>query len=77
MRHIWVRYGNGTSDVVGQTMLDNMLARREIVQFYRPSESRWIRLGEDAIRGDGGRYIGPERRTVHVIESRPWVNTAA
>ena len=77
MRHLWVRYANGTSDVVGQKMLDDLLAENRVAQFYRPSESRWITLGIDAIRGHGGRYVGLERRVIPVIEPRPWVDTAS
>ncbi|MGD0231150.1 MAG: GSU3473 family protein [Syntrophorhabdales bacterium] len=77
MRHLWVRYVNGGSDVVGQKMLDDLLARNEIAQFYRPSESRWVTLGIDRIRGDGGRYLGPERRVIPKIEPRSRVDTAA
>jgi hypothetical protein len=75
MRHLWVRYANGTSDVVGQVMLDDLLVENKINQFYRPSESRWITLGIDPVRENGGRYAGPERRVIPVIEPRPWVDT--
>jgi len=77
MRHLWVRYTNGTDDVVGQKMLDDLLARNEIVQFYRPSESRWVALGIDQIRGNGGRYVGPERRVIPQIVPQRWVDVAA
>jgi hypothetical protein len=77
MRHLWVRYTNGTSDVVGQKMLDDLLAEKAIEQFYRPSESRWVTLGVDSIRGVGGCYVGPERRFIPEIEPRRWVDTAA
>ncbi len=78
MRHLWIRYANGTSDVVGQKMLDELLARNKVAQFYRPSESRWITLGIDPIRGDGGGfYIGPDRRLMATIEPRVWVETPA
>jgi hypothetical protein len=77
MRHLWVVYANGTSDVVGQQMLDDLLARNEIAEFYRPSESRWITLGIDPIRGNRGCYVGPERRVTPVFEPRPWVDTSA
>ena len=75
MGHLWVRYLSGVDDIVGQKMLDDLLARDEIAQFYRPSESRWVTLGIDPIRGDGGRYVGPERRVIPKIEPRPWVDT--
>jgi hypothetical protein len=77
MRHIWVRYMNGASDVVGQKMLNELLAGNEIAQFYRPSESRWVTLGVDLIRGTGGRYVGPDRRIITEPEPQRWVNSPA
>ena len=77
MKHLWVRYMNGVSDVVDQKLLDELLARNEVAQFYRPSESRWVTLGVDAIRGAGGRYVGPDRRLIPVSEPQRWVDTAA
>ena len=62
MRHLWVRYVTGANDVVDQKMLDELIVRNEVVQFYRPSEARWVTLGVDVIRGVGGRYVGPDRR---------------
>jgi len=64
MTHLWIRYANGGSDIVGQKMLDDLLARHEIAQFYRPSESRWATLGIDPVREGGGHYVGPERRSI-------------
>jgi hypothetical protein len=77
MRHLWVRYVNGVSDVVDQKLLDKLIARDELKEFYRPSESRWVTLGVDQIRGAGGRYVGPDRRFIRVPETQPWVDTAA
>jgi hypothetical protein len=77
MRHLWVKYMNGNSDVVGEKMLNDLLARNEVAQFYRPSESRWVTLGVDVIRGAGGRYVGPERRLNTVPEHQRWIDTAA
>jgi hypothetical protein len=62
MTHLWVKYADGGNDIVAQKMLDDLLARNAIAQFYRPSESRWVTLGIDPIRGSGGRYAGQERR---------------
>jgi hypothetical protein len=39
---------------------------RQIKQFYRPSEGRWVDIGLDRVRRSGGHYAGPERRRVHV-----------
>jgi hypothetical protein len=77
MKHLWVRYANGVSDVVGQKLLDDLIARKEVAQFYRPSESRWVTLGVDSIRGTGGQYLGPERRVFVNHEPQRWINTAA
>ncbi len=75
MRHVCVRYTTGTNDIVGQKMLDGLLARKEIAEFYRTSESRWITPGLDPIRGRGGHYGGPERRDIDVVEPRFWEET--
>ena len=77
MRHLWVRYANGVSDVVNQKLLDELIAKNALKEFYRPSESRWVMLGVDQIRGVGGRYVGPDRRLNTVPEPQRWVDTAA
>jgi hypothetical protein len=77
MRYLWVRFNNGKSDIVPQEMLHGLIASEDIAQFYRPSESRWITLGIDRIRGKGGRYGGPDRRTFPEIVSPRWIETAA
>lgn len=77
MRHLWVRYMNGLSDVVNQKMLDELIARNEVMQFYRPSEARWVTLGGDLIRGSGGRYTGPDRRLMADIQSQRWIDSDA
>ena len=51
MKHVWVKYRNGADDIVNQRTLDDLLARNSIEKFYRASESRWIILGVDRIRG--------------------------
>jgi hypothetical protein len=75
MRHLRIRYTNGTIDVVGKTMLDALLARDEVAQFYRPSESRWVTVGNDPVRGNGAGYLGPERRVIPEIDAGPWAET--
>ena len=40
-----------------------LIAEREILAFER--SSRWVKIGVDSIRGDGGKpYDGPERRNI-------------
>ena len=77
MKHLWVKFANGVSDVVDQKMLNELIARDAVAQFYRPSESRWVTLGVDVIRGTGGRYMGPDRRLIPVSDPQRWVDTAA
>ncbi len=70
MRHLWIRYrGSGAEDIVNQEMLDSLLRRDAIQQFFRPSESRWVIVGVDPIRGAGGEYAGPERRALALASS--------
>ncbi len=65
MKYIWIKYRNRVEDVVDQRMLDNLLDQDAIEQFFRASESRWIRPSVDKVRGArGGQYEGPERRLV-------------
>jgi hypothetical protein len=40
--------------------LDELINNRKIISFRR--SGRWVRVGLDPVRGDGGRYKGPERR---------------
>ena len=77
MRYLWVSFNNGKSDIVPQEMLHGLIASEEISQFYRPSESRWITLGIDRIRGEGGRYTGPDRRVFPETVSPRRIETAA
>ena len=69
MKHIWVKYKTGCEDVVHQEMLEYLLARGDIAQFYRTSETRWITPGIDVVRQRSGRHAGPERRTVQLRQS--------
>ncbi len=62
MRYLAVKYRNNVEDIVSAPLLDQMIASGSIRQFYRPSELRWITLGQDNIRGMGGSYEGVERR---------------
>ena len=62
MRHIEVKYQNGTHAFVDDYLLDALIQSRQIQQFYRPSEKRWITVGVDSIRGKKMEYPGAERR---------------
>ncbi len=62
MWHIPVRYQNYTDDIVPSFMLDDLIKSKQIIQFYRPSEGRWVTIGLDPIRKIGRLHGGPERR---------------
>jgi len=47
---------------VNDFALGRLITTNEIKKFYRPSEERWITVGKDAVRGEGGYYTGPDRR---------------
>jgi hypothetical protein len=65
MKYVWVKYKKGrTEDIVNQRTLDDLLAQDAIDHFYRPSEARWVILGTDRIRENGGQYTGSDRRNV-------------
>ncbi len=46
--------------MVKDSILDKLIVSGKIKSFYR--SNRWAVIGRDPIRGDGGRYEGPERR---------------
>ena len=72
MRHIEVKYQNGAHAFVDDYLLDALIHSRQIQQFYRPSEKRWIIMGVDPIRKEKGEYSGRERRrTGHYREMAP------
>jgi hypothetical protein len=57
------RAGEYAFDYVTSDLLDSLITQDEISHFYRPSESRWIDIKIDPVRGGrGGGYQGPERR---------------
>jgi hypothetical protein len=62
MRYLTVKYKNNREDIVPAPLLDQLIAKDAIKQFYRPSDQRWIILGMDKTRGTGGSYEGIERR---------------
>jgi len=72
MRHIEVKYQDGTHAFVDDYLLEALIRRRQIQQFYRPSEKRWITIGVDPIREKAAGYSGRERRrTGHYREMLP------
>lgn len=62
-----VQYQNCRYDYVDTHTLNKLLKRKGIIQFYRPSEERWVHIEHDAIRGLNGGYSGFERRRPHNI----------
>ena len=57
-----IRYSDGRYDLVKAAMLDLLINLRQINQFER--RDGWAIIGRDPLRGEGGGYQGPERRTV-------------
>ena len=57
-----IRYPDGRYDLVKAAMLDLLINLRQINQFER--SDGWAIIGRDPLRGEGGGYRGPERRTV-------------
>ncbi len=63
MRYITIKYRNNVEDIVPGPLLNKLIESDSIKQFFRPSEQRWIILGQDKVRGMGGEaYDGHERR---------------
>lgn len=60
--HIRVVYKNDSYDYVTVPKFEELLLMNQIKKFYRYSEARWVQLGVDPVRGNGGFYKGPERR---------------
>ena len=57
-----IQYQNNKFDYVNNYILDRLINKRRIKRFFRPSEEKWVILGIDSIRGNGGDYEGQERR---------------
>ena len=78
MRHIEVKYQNGTHAFVDDYLLDALIRSGQIQRFYRPSEKRWIIIGVDPIRKERTKYSGTERRrTAHCREMVPLLSGPA
>ncbi len=63
MGYIRVIYKEKGFDYIPASLLGELIGLDQITHFYRPSEKRWISIKFDAVRGSGGWYTGPERRT--------------
>ena len=58
-----VKFEDNKYDYVSNEVLGELIRRKEIAMFYRPSEKRWIDIAVDPVRRESGVfYIGPERR---------------
>jgi hypothetical protein len=78
MRHIEVKYQDGTHAFVDDYLLDSLIRSGKIQQFYRPAEKRWIIIGVDPIRKEKREYPGAERRrTGHCREMVPLPSSAS
>ncbi len=65
-----VKFGNEKYDYVNGEAIDDLIERKEICMFYRPSEKRWIDVEVGPIRAERGiYYIGPERRSVIAVNA--------
>ena len=63
MSYIRVVYKTNKFDYVSGNLLGGLITLEKIAKFYRASENRWINVRFDPIRGRGGHYQGPERRS--------------
>lgn len=59
-----VQYHDNKFDYVNHFSLDKLIRKKQIKRFYRPSEEKWVFIGIDPIRGNGGDYDGRERRRI-------------
>ena len=61
-----VQYKNGKYDYVDNHTLDTLIDEDLILQFYRPSERKWIDVETDPVRGKIRVYNFEEGRWVNV-----------
>jgi len=59
---IYVQYLDHSYDFVDAHTLDKLIAGKNLRQFYRRSEERWVDVYRDLIRGLSGNYSGTDRR---------------
>ena len=67
---LYVQYLDSHYDYVNTRTLDRLIEERRVRMFYRLSESRWVDVHHDPIRGFGGDYSGPDRRYPGVTRRR-------
>jgi hypothetical protein len=58
--YILVDYGNGVLGNVKDTLLDELIEKREIKKFYR--SGGWVTIGSDSVRTRKNHYNGLEKR---------------
>lgn len=63
-----VQYQNEKYDYIGAHILDKLLDKESLVGFFRPSEKRWVNIYHDRIRGEGGDYLGSDRRQLNATK---------
>ena len=58
-----IQFRNKDYDYIHAQRLDDLIQKKEIIQFYRPLAKSWVKIGIDPIRGKAsGAYVGAERR---------------
>jgi len=55
-----VLFSDNSAGQASPEILDELIRNRKIITFRR--SDGWVRIGFDPIRGDGGKYQGPDRR---------------
>jgi hypothetical protein len=62
-----IQYPSFNHDYVDSAALDRLIASKSIIKFLRPSETFWVNIEQEPIRGRiaitmDTAYTGPERR---------------
>jgi len=65
LTRIKVIYMDNTAGVVKASSLEQLIRSRKIAAFRRADG--WVKIGRDPVRGNGGKYNGPERRSLSGI----------
>jgi hypothetical protein len=60
MNLIKVIYIDNSAGLVKSSTLEQLIVKGKLVAFRR--SDGWAKVGRDPMRGNGGRYEGPERR---------------
>lgn len=60
MGNIKVIYIDNSAGVVKASSLDRLISSGKVVAFRR--SGGWVKIGQDPVRGLGGKYEGPDRR---------------